>query len=331
MSIFDEHRRLILGVTFVVLLVLALRFVVIPRAEKRRADARTKMNGQMAKFNDAYVHPARPHETVMREINSDINSRQKKIIATKKKVGWKWPEYVSIPEKHKDNPGVQFREQWLKLKEELESTAEDIQRRRRQERKVLHELEFKADPLLIKGEKGTLEYLRMLAVMERILRLALKMDAISIVKVTPKPEKEEGVRGQEVEDNGRETRPLTHPFIYEYPVEIELVASLDNVMKFLRSLQKEGEGGQYLAISRFTVMSRQVLSSKYVDEEIRDRAKEYLKEDNEHYVIIEATGMDFMTPEVEAARRQEIAQGEDGRQALSAVKVDVKHLQPAGH
>jgi len=132
--------------------------------------------------------------------------------------------------------------------------------------------------------------LRMLALAERVTKLAIDQRVRYVIKVRPAKVTTEAAYSTRTVRNkaGKKVKARVaygNKFIVNYPVTVEMFGSIDSIMNFFRSVHGEK---QFLVIRTFKIVSR---DGGVVPEEVMDTAKP-----GDLFVRIEAACMDFRKP-----------------------------------
>jgi hypothetical protein len=358
MSIFERHGRALVTFLIAAVLMLALRLAAIPFADARSDRVDREITEKKKEFVEFYNEdlPATA-AMVAADRQASIKDYQEKIALDKDKVRLGWDGgSVKVPQDKRNDPGRYWVTQYINCTDKLIADAEEASRRRPENRPLILTAGAENRPLILTAvdANGTLnrsatfglkaDYvvgamtvdgveveLRKLWVMDKIIRLAMEQKVTCIVKVDPKNEYVDGVHEKRKKTDGKVGDDLTYRFIKLNPVQIELVADFDAVMNFLKSVQSEK---QRLAITRFTVMARPVITAKNVDAEVQKRAQEWLRADHELYVIVEAAGMDFFGDQEEEKINGNAAAVEAGNGVRTLEDIQKEGggaIRPLGH
>ncbi len=127
--------------------------------------------------------------------------------------------------------------------------------------------------------------LRMLALAERVTKLAIDQRVRYVIKVKPAKVTPEAAFYEITKNKAKVRVAYRNKFIINYPVSVEMFGSIDAIMNFFKSVHGEK---QFLVIRTFRIISG---GGGTLPEEVKDTAKP-----GDLFVRIEAACMDFRKP-----------------------------------
>jgi hypothetical protein len=256
-SFWEKHRNALTagGMALFLLLVAYLGWVRTATAEA--ADLEKKIKGLKGKLSKSYPRLKDLQRTdeprlsrVLEECLRRRREYEKQLASTTEKLRFPFSDFpwVRIPGSEPGSAGEYLIKMYTRVKKDVEYHGV---RRNSPTQLLPGWLGFEPDqhPDKVKPDEAE-KKLRMLALADRITRLAIDQRVRYVTKVKPSKVRREAAY-REVTRKGKKVRvAYRNRFIISYPVTVELLGSIDSVMNFFKSVHGDR---QFLVIRAFTI------------------------------------------------------------------------------